>query len=221
MIETTECIALCDVLRQQKHCAQERVDVIRAAEEGRQRDALHVAEALEQETTRALAGDDKLMKDFGPLVAVNSAEHFSIKRIGRKRTEHSGLIEVDGLVVGAHGIALLNSAKHSPSLKHVEEVFADASELQQMLSHLDSVTTDPISVKQQLINISCVLPFICGNEFSALVAASCSEKGVGILRPSGEGFVVEALPRVSLTVTPLTVLGEPQPDGPPNQTWSL
>ena len=154
-----------------------------------------VAEALEQETTRALVGDASLLSNYGPLTAVNSAEHFSIKRIGRKMSECEGLIEIDGLVVGTHGVALLNSAKHSPSVEHVDAVLTDAIELQLMLASLNDMTTDPSNVKGQLTGVTSVLPFLCGNELSAVVAARCVKVGVGILRPSGDRFVVEALPR--------------------------
>lgn len=123
----------------------------------------------------------------GPLTPFNSGEHFLFQQDGRQ------LMEVDGLVSG-DGCALLNSAKHSPTLTHVTEVLAAATKLQQYLAgDLKGITMDPPGLKQLLIDakIKRVLPFLCGFEFSALVAAECHKLGVGIVRPSGEGFGVE------------------------------
>ena len=150
-----------------------------------------VAEALEQTTTRALSIDASLERDFGPLAAFNSAEHFTVSlRSGGELLQE---IEVDGLVVGAR-VVFLNSAKHTPSLKHVDEVAADATKLQSMLGlHITSLSTKPREVKAKLDDIARlpIVPYLSGNSFSAAVEAKCREKGVGIVRPSGEGFVVE------------------------------
>ena len=151
----------------------------------------NVAEALEQTTTRALSIDANLERDFGPLAAFNSAEHFTVSlRSGGELLQE---IEVDGLVVGAR-VVFLNSAKHTPSLKHVDEVAADATKLQSMLGlHITSLSTKPREVKAKLDDIARlpIVPYLSGNSFSAAVEAKCREKGVGIVRPSGEGFVVE------------------------------
>jgi hypothetical protein len=36
------------------------------------------------------------------------------------------------------------------------------------------------------------VPFLSGDNFDAAVAAECLKLGVGIVRPSGEGFIVKA-----------------------------
>ena len=82
----------------------------------------------------------------------------------------------------------------TPSLKHVDEVAADAKKLQDMLAlHITSLSTNPHEVKAKLNDIARlpIVPYLSGNSFSAAVEAKCREKGVGIVRPSGEGFVVE------------------------------
>ena len=56
---------------------------------------------------------------------------------------------------------------------------------------MESVSTDPEKVKTQLVNITRIMPFISGNNFSAVVKAECHKKGVGVVRPSGAGFIVE------------------------------
>lgn len=157
------------------------------------------AEAVEQESTRALASDSTLEQLVGGLLtAVNSAEHFSIRQGGRS------VIEIDGLVVGK-GCALLNSAKHSPTLAHVRAVVDDAAKLLGLLLDLSTVTTDPVGVKSQLAlaSVTRVLPFLSGAEFSALVEAECHKLGVSVLRPSGERFAVEVHPSVLPVPAPL------------------
>ena len=37
-----------------------------------------------------------------------------------------------------------------------------------------------------------IVPFLSGDNFDAAVAAECLEKGIGTVRPSGEGFIVKA-----------------------------
>jgi hypothetical protein len=155
----------------------------------------NAAEALEQETTRALANDASLKNAFGPLSGINWAEHFTVSRRGGGKLLQK--IEVDGLVVGAHA-ALLNSTKHTPSLKHVDDVVADAKKLQGMLQlHMRSLSTTPAYVKAELDALAHlpIVPFLSGNNFSAAVEAKCVAKGVGIVRPSGEGFVVKMAKR--------------------------
>ena len=155
----------------------------------------NAAEALEQETTRALANDASLACVFGPLSGINWAEHFTVsRRSGGKLLQK---IEVDGLIVGAHA-ALLNSTKHTPSLKHVDDVIADTKKLHGMLQlHMKSLSTTPAHVKAELGVLATlpIVPFISGNNFSAAVEAKCVAKGVGIVRPSGEGFVVKMAKR--------------------------
>jgi hypothetical protein len=149
------------------------------------------SDALEQTTTRALSNNASLVCDFGPLAACNSAEHLTVSL--RSGGELLQVIEIDGLVMGA-SVVCLNSAKHTPSLKNVDEVASDATKLQDMLAlHIKSLSTKPPEVKAELVGVSRlpILPYLSGNSFSAAVEAKCREKGVGIVRPSGEGFVVE------------------------------
>lgn len=87
--------------------------------------------ALEKATARALASDAGLLRAFGPLAAVNSAECFAVfeSRGGAQLPK----IEVDGLVVGARFV-LLNSVKHTPTLAHVTEAVTAAETLQALLA---------------------------------------------------------------------------------------
>ena len=100
-------------------------------------------------------------------------------------------IDVDGLVESSR-VVFLNSTKHTPSLKHVTDVVSDAKKLQGMLEHLTSLSTEPENVKVKLEEISRlpIVPFLSSNICSAAVEAKCRKEGVGIVRPSGEGFVV-------------------------------
>jgi hypothetical protein len=145
---------------------------------------------------RALAGDAGLAREFGPLTAVNAAERFTVSR-RRASGKLLQMIEVDGLVVGARGALLLNSTKHTPSLRHVAEAAAGARKLQGMLEPpLDGLSTKPAAVKAALLAATsaarrpAVVPFLCGSNVSAAVEAKCREHGVGVVRPSGEGFAV-------------------------------
>lgn len=159
----------------------------------------NVAEALEQVTTRALASDASVVREYGPLTAVNLGERFSVsRRSGGKLLQK---IEVDGLLAGA-GAVLLNSTTHMPSLKHADKAATDAAKLHAMLDeHLASLSTKPPHVKAELDAIARlpvrVVPFLSGSGFTAAVMARCRAAGVGIVRPSEDGFVVEQAPRTS------------------------
>ena len=157
----------------------------------------NTAKALEQETTRALANDAGLASAYGPLSAVNSAEHFTVSRRGGGKLLQK--IEVDGLVVGEH-VVLFNSTKHTPSLDDVDDAVADAKKLQGILQlQPETLSTKPALVKVLLNDIAHlpIIPFLCGDNFSAKVEAKCATKGVGIVRPGGDGFVVKAAGRTT------------------------
>ena len=157
----------------------------------------NAAKALEQETTRALANDVGLASAYGPLSAVNSAEHFTVSRRGGGKLLQK--IEVDGIVVGEH-VVLFNSTKHMPSLEDVDDAVADAKKLQGMLHlHLKTLSTKPAQVKALLNDIAHrpIMPFLSGHNLSAKVEAKCATKGVGIVRPGGDGFVVKAAGRTT------------------------
>ena len=157
----------------------------------------NTAKALEQETTRALANDTGLASAYGPLSAINSAEHFTVSRRGGGKLLQK--IEVDGLVVGEQ-VVLFNSTKHTPSLEDVDDAVADAKKLQGMLQlQLETLSTKPALVKVLLNDIAHlpIIPFLCGDNFSAKVEAKCALKGVGIVRPGGDGFVVKAAGRTT------------------------
>ena len=148
----------------------------------------NAATALEQMTTRALVRDAGLVSYFGPLLAVNGAEPFFVSlRESGKEFE----LEVDGLVVGK-GCALLNSAKHTPTVDHVGELVGDAAELQRLLSScFEGVTTRPAGARAELAGVARIVPFLSGSNFTAAVEGACRAEGVGIVRPSGEGFSVQ------------------------------
>jgi hypothetical protein len=160
----------------------------------------NVAEALEQETTRSLVKDVTLCQKFGPLEAVNSAEHFIISwRSGHDAPRVQ--MEIDGLVLG-RGVALLNSVKHSPTMQDVDKVISDAAKLAAVLkSHLIRTTTEPAAVLGEMRVSSpesrsyqaCLsFPFSAAKT-SVQAEAACHEKGVSFVRPDGSGFSVVLL----------------------------
>ena len=55
-----------------------------------------------------------------------------------------------------------------------------------------NVATTLPSAKSRLRLDLRFVPVLSGDNFSAAVEAKCVEKGVGIVRPSGEGFIVKA-----------------------------
>jgi hypothetical protein len=177
----------------------------------------NAAEALEQETTRALASDAGLARAFGPLAAVNAAEHFTVSRRGRGKLLQK--MEIDGLVVGATAV-LLNSTKHKPTLKHVDDAVADAEKLRSMLLLHESLSTKPPDVKDVLACVAHlrVVPFLSGNNFSAAVEAKCFKKCVGIVRSSGAGFVVAA-PAEAPAAAGRASLSPPPARPLPNKEW--
>jgi hypothetical protein len=161
------------------------------------------ATALEIKSTLALAGSEHLRALYGQLELVNEGQvvELTLSRGGKKtRLE----LAPDGLVVSASssssssssGVVLFNSAKHTPSESHIDEVLENVATLEEMLAAKDwasMMTTDPPEAKAQLRARAHlrVVPFLSGDNFSAAVAAECLKRGVGIVRPSGEGFVVK------------------------------
>ena len=144
------------------------------------------ATAFEIESTRALAADTHLLELYGPLELVNFGEEVEFRRKGQS------VLKPDGLVVSSSAsVVLFNSAKLTPSEAHIDELLKDVATLGKLLADLASVTTTPPAAKAQLADLR-IVPFLSGDNFSAAVEAKCAEKGVGIVRPSGEGFVVKA-----------------------------
>ena len=167
--------------------------------------------ALEIKSTRALAAADALTAEYGPLALINSGEEVALRlpRLGEEALE----LKPDGLVVSASSSALLfNSAKHTPSEDDIAQVLVDARKLERILSDFADVSTTPPASKGELANLLPavfgapksasplrlrVVPFLSGDNLSAFVAAECDKMGVGVVRPSGEGFDVRAARRAA------------------------
>ena len=149
------------------------------------------ATAFEIKSTRALSSDANLLEIYGMLELVNSGEEVEI-RLSR-RGEVRLVVKPDGLIVSpSASVVLFNSAKLTPSVKHIDELLDDVGKLQLCFGDWTNVTTIPPAAKAQLRWDLRIVPFLSGDNFSAAVEAMCTEKGVGIVRPSGEGFVVKA-----------------------------
>ncbi len=124
---------------------------------------------------------------YGPLELVNSGEEVEL-RLSR-RGEVQLVVKPDGLVVSSEAsVVLFNSAKLTPSVNHIDELLGDVEKLQLFFGDWKNVTTIPPSAKARLRWDLRIVPFLSGDNFSAAVEAKCVEKGVGIVRPSGEGF---------------------------------
>ena len=149
------------------------------------------ATAFEIKSTHALAFDTRLFDLYGPLELVNSGEEVEL-RLSR-RGEVQLVVKPDGLVVSSSAsVVLFNSAKLTPSVNHIDELLGDVEKLKVFFGDWTNVTTIPPAAKAQLRWDLRIVPFLSGDNFSAAVEAKCVEKGVGIVRPSGEGFVVKA-----------------------------
>ena len=95
-------------------------------------------------------------------------------------------------------VLLFNSAKHTPSEDDIDQLLLDVQKLGRIFSSFASVSTTPPAAKEQLNLLPFssttplrIVPFLSGDNFSAFVAAECEKMGVGVVRPSGEGFVVK------------------------------
>ena len=164
--------------------------------------------ALEMKSTRALAADINLIRSYGSLELVNSGEVVKLRlsRLGKEALE----LAPDGLVVStSSSLILFNSAKHTPTEDDIDQLLNDAKKLKRILFDFANVSTTPPAAKEQLAkllpavfgmsksasprDLLRIVPFLSGDNFSAFVAAECEQMGVGIVRPSGEGFVVKAV----------------------------
>ena len=154
------------------------------------------ATALEIKSTLALAGNENLRAQYGLLELVNEGQVVELKlsREGEKTLK----LAPDGLVVSNQAsVVLFNSAKHTPSEAHIVKMLENVTTLEAMLADWASVTTDPPEAKTQLRVGLRVVPFLSGDNFNACVAAECLRQGIGIVRPSGEGFIVKAAQRAA------------------------
>ena len=159
--------------------------------------------ALEIKSTRALANDVGLLEEYGPLELVNSGEEVKLRlpRLGEEALE----LKPDGLIVStSSSVLLFNSAKHTPSEDDIDQLLLDVQKLGRILSSFASVSTMPPTAKEQLNLMPFssttplrIVPFLSGENFSAFVAAECEKMGVGVVRPSGEGFVVKVGKRMA------------------------
>jgi len=149
------------------------------------------ATALEIKSTLALAGNEHLRAVYGQLELINEGQvvELTLSRSGKKKLE----LAPDGLVVSASsGVVIFNSAKHTPSEAHLVKMLENVTTLEAMLADWANVTMDPPEAKEQLRKGLRVVPFLSGDNFNAAVAAKCLMQGIGIVRPSGEGFIVKA-----------------------------
>ena len=118
-----------------------------------------------------------------------------LPRLGKETLE----LAPDGLVVSATSSALLfNSAKYTPSEDDIDQLLLDAQKLGRILSYFANVSTTPPAAREQLnllfFSVAAplrIVPFLSGENFSASVVAECEQRGVGVVRPSGEGFVAK------------------------------
>ena len=152
------------------------------------------ATALEIKSTLALAGNEHLRAVYGQLELVNEGQVVELKlsREGEKTLK----LAPDGLVVSDKAsVVLFNSAKHTPSEAHLIKMLENVSTLEVMLADWANVTTVPPEAKEQLRGGLRVVPFLSGDNFNAAVAAKCLKQGIGIVRPSGEGFIVKVAER--------------------------
>jgi hypothetical protein len=149
------------------------------------------AMALEIKSTLALASNEHLRAVYGQLELVNEGQVVELKlsREGEKTLK----LAPDGLVVCLQSsVVLFNSAKHTPSEAHLVKMLENVTTLEAMLADWANVATDPIEAKAQLRGGLRVVPFLSGDNFNAAVAAKCLMQGIGIVRPSDEGFIVKA-----------------------------
>jgi hypothetical protein len=149
------------------------------------------ATALEIKSTLALAGNEHLRAVYGQLELINEGQVVELKlsREGEKTLK----LAPDGLVVSDKAsVVLFNIAKHTPSEAHLVKALENVSTLEVMLADWANVTMDPPEAKAQLRGGLRVVPFLSGDNFNAAVAAKCLMQGIGIVRPSGEGFIVKA-----------------------------
>ena len=153
--------------------------------------------ALEIKSTRALANDVGLLEEYGPLELVNSGEEVKLRLplFGEEAFE----LNPDGLIVSTtSSVLLFNSAKHTPSVDDIDQLLLDVQKLGRILSSFASVTTTPPAAKEHLLLLFSsttplrIVPFLSGDNFSAFVATECEKMGVGVVHPSGKGFVVKA-----------------------------
>ena len=149
------------------------------------------ATALEIKSTLALAGNEHLRAVYGQFELVNEGQVVELKlsREGEKTLK----LAPDGLVVSEQSsVVLFNSAKQTPSEAHLVKMLENVTTLEAMLADWANVTTDPPEAKTQLRGGLRVVPFLSGDNFNAAIAAKCLKQGIGIVRPSGEGFIVKA-----------------------------
>ena len=147
--------------------------------------------ALEIKSTLALAGNEHLRAVYGQLELVNEGQVVELKLL--REGEKTLKLAPDGLVVSDKAsVVLFNSAKHTPSEAHLVKMLENVTTLEAMLADWANVTMDPPEAKTQLRGGLRVVPFLSGDNFDAAVAAECLKQGVGIVRPSGEGFIVKA-----------------------------
>ncbi len=153
------------------------------------------ATSLEIKSTLALAGNENLRTQYGKLELVNEGQVVELTRLSCGSEKQQQLqLAPDGLVVSdqTSDVVLFNSAKHTPSVAHLAKLLESVSTLEEMLADWANVRTDPPEAKSQLRGSLRVVPFLSGDNFSMAVVAECLRQGIGIVRPSGEGFIVKA-----------------------------
>lgn len=145
------------------------------------------ASGLEQQTTRSIAMDPALIKQYGALTALADGEPIIFYTADGKNFFYA-----DGLVKNSVCL-LFNEAKHSPSEDDIHSLDARAKTLHDILSDPTQVRrTSPPGIMDQLVSITKVVPVLCGFHFAPRVKALCRQKGITTISTDGEGFSIRA-----------------------------
>jgi hypothetical protein len=146
------------------------------------------ASGFEQQTTRAIARDEALCVRFGRLTPVNNGESVLFFREGHK----DKFLECDGLLRNST-MALLNEAKGTPSLDHVESLHQKVEKLKMVLANSQSFRSLPPSAMGELEGLSDVEPLLSGYCFNQDIMRVALGKGIICVRTDGKGYHLEGV----------------------------
>ncbi len=170
------------------------------------------ATGIEVQTTLAIAQDPVLREKLGELTVMNAAQGVKViddvAKVAYKKAlaEHKKKVaqgeaeakdapkaeyefECDGLVKNTT-VLVVNEAKATASKESVDQVCQYVDRLRELLKRPSEFSTVPEHVLGEVEGLGDVVPVLSGFSFPPDVQKAAREKGVYVLRTTGEGYAV-------------------------------
>mmetsp|Transcript_41435 Transcript_41435/g.103013 ORF Transcript_41435/g.103013 Transcript_41435/m.103013 type:complete len:457 (-) Transcript_41435:392-1762(-) len=140
---------------------------------------------IEHQTTKAMARDASLIREFGDLELVNDgrAVTFFDAKTRMKR------LEVDGMVLNT-SVLLVNESKMTPQVSDAASAAGKLPILRDILRRPSEFISEPPGILQAVKGVEQIVGVLSGVNFTSEVVDACADNSLRALRTNGEGYSV-------------------------------